>query len=342
MREVELFFDVVCPYAWVAAERLIRMEDAGELVIRWRPMLLGGVLRAVGQLDRPMDAMADAKVAHIEVDLQRQAGLLGLSIVYPPDHPRRTVDAMRALVAARPEQRRELARVLWRAYWTEGRVLADPAVLAELVAPFGIGADALRDARAGLRTNTEEAVRRGVFGAPAMFVGDRLFWGSDRVRSVRRALGLPVGPGLPEGPLEVFHDFASPYSYLGVMPLLGRPGVTLRPMLLGGLFKSIGTPIVPISTYGDARRAWTDGDLPDQAALHGLPFAFSPVFPLNTVLALRVALQEPATTGPLYEAVWVRGLDVSRPEVVGRVLEEAGFPTGLIAGAQDPDRKSVV
>ncbi|MGZ5240589.1 MAG: DsbA family protein, partial [Caldimonas sp.] len=35
---------------------------------------------------------------------------------------------------------------------------------------------------------TEEAVARGVFGAPTFFVGDDMFFGQDRLDFVREAL----------------------------------------------------------------------------------------------------------------------------------------------------------
>lgn len=44
------------------------------------------------------------------------------------------------------------------------------------------------EVREQLRTNTEEAVRRGVFGAPAFFVGEKMFWGNDRLTFVEEAL----------------------------------------------------------------------------------------------------------------------------------------------------------
>jgi 2-hydroxychromene-2-carboxylate isomerase len=42
--------------------------------------------------------------------------------------------------------------------------------------------------KAQLRASTEEAVARGVFGAPSLFVGDQLFFGSDHLRFAERAL----------------------------------------------------------------------------------------------------------------------------------------------------------
>jgi 2-hydroxychromene-2-carboxylate isomerase len=67
-------------------------------------------------------------------------------------------------------------------------------VIAQIAAGVGCDGDALVGAlddpatKAGLREETDEAVRRGAFGAPAMFVGDRLFWGNDRLPLVERAL----------------------------------------------------------------------------------------------------------------------------------------------------------
>jgi 2-hydroxychromene-2-carboxylate isomerase len=56
----------------------------------------------------------------------------------------------------------------------------DPAVV------FALANDA--DIKAILKTNTEEAVRRGAFGAPTVFVGDAMFFGQDRLDFVREAL----------------------------------------------------------------------------------------------------------------------------------------------------------
>jgi 2-hydroxychromene-2-carboxylate isomerase len=45
-----------------------------------------------------------------------------------------------------------------------------------------------------LKASTEEAVRRGVFGAPTMFVGPQMFFGQDRLDFVREALGPVTQP----------------------------------------------------------------------------------------------------------------------------------------------------
>ena len=44
------------------------------------------------------------------------------------------------------------------------------------------------EVKARLKAVTEEAVARGVFGAPTFFVGEQMFWGQDRLDFVREAL----------------------------------------------------------------------------------------------------------------------------------------------------------
>lgn len=341
---IEFCFDIVCPYAWVASRRLAWLTEVTGLQVQYRPILLGGVLRSVGGPDRPMDEMAPLKAEYTVRDVLRQARREGLELRYPADHPRRTVEAMRLLTAAPAERVPALAQDLWEAYWSRGEDLTDRAVLAGLAAAHGVELAAIDapSTRARLRAATQEAVDAGVFGVPMLRSGQHRVWGSDRIVSFARDLGAQVEPALPRGPLEVYHDFSSPYSYLGVMTLL-RSGasITLRPMLLGALFKSIGTPMVPIATFNPTKQRYAAIDLEAQARFRGFPFRFTDHFPLHTITALRVALIEPATTEALYLAAWADNRNIADPAVLRGVLDAAGFDgAALIAGTSDPAIKS--
>jgi 2-hydroxychromene-2-carboxylate isomerase len=82
----------------------------------------------------------------------------------------------------------------FRAVWCEGANLGDEAVLRDLLAKTGCDADAViarcgeQEIKDALRSNTDEAVERGAFGAPTFFVGDELFFGNDRLDFVEEAL----------------------------------------------------------------------------------------------------------------------------------------------------------
>ena len=346
---MEFWFDVVCPYAYLASTQVEPLAAEAGVSVRWRPVLLGGILRAQQRPDVPEDAMPANKRRLNRADVARRASWLGQPLHWPEAQPRRSVDAMRCLVACDDERVGELAAVLFRAYWVHGLDIAERSVLQQLVQPFGLDVASLcadPGVRDGLRNATDEALARGVFGVPTVVVGEQHVWGVDRLGFVRQALGLgPEAARVGErrgGRLELFHDVASPFSYLGVTQaqrIAAEAGaeLVLTPILLGGLFRSIGTPIVPLATFSAERQAWVAHDLDAWAARWGVPFGFPEAFPLRTVTAQRVMIAAPACTEAVYDAVWSAGRDVGDPAVLGRVLDEAGFDSaGLLARASEP------
>ena len=150
----------------------------------------------------------------------------------------------------------------------------------------------------------------------------------------------------PAGPsgqtVRFFHDFASPFSYLAATQIervAHRHGATVewRPILLGALFRTIGTPLVPLRTFSPSKQRYVLGDLHRWAAWWQVGFQFPSCFPVRTVLPLRVALQAPEATLPLYRALWQEDRDIGQPEVGAAVLTGPGLDApALLAGAGGP------
>ena len=97
---LDFLFDVVCPYAYLASTQVEALARRRGALLRWQPVLLGGLLRATGGPDDPNQTMNAAKRRIMAVDRARTAALLGVPLREPPQHPRRTVDAMRLVLAA--------------------------------------------------------------------------------------------------------------------------------------------------------------------------------------------------------------------------------------------------
>jgi 2-hydroxychromene-2-carboxylate isomerase len=116
-------------------------------------------------------------------------------------------------------------------------------------------------------------------------------------------------------------------------------GATLErvPILLGALFRDIGTADVPLFEMHPAKRAWVGRDLEDWAALWGVPYRFPSVFPIRSVLPQRVMIAEPAATDAIYRAAWVDDRPVADREVLARVLDEAGLPARDLLAAAESD-----
>lgn len=185
MKSFEFWFDVGSPAAYLAWKRLPSFAAANHAAVVHKPMLLGGVFKATGNAS-PVTIPAKGK--WLFADLARAAQRDGVPLGYPPDFPVNTLALMRAAIGLQQKSPERFVAFVDAAFDSifgiprkdirEGGF--DPDAILALTNDPGI--------KAALIRNTEEAVSRGVFGAPTFFVGDELFWGQDRMDDVARAL----------------------------------------------------------------------------------------------------------------------------------------------------------
>jgi len=187
--KLEFFYDYVSVYSYLANSQLHTL-GADEIV--FRPMFLGGVMQATG--NRP-PAAVEAKGRYLAVDVERWVRRYSVPFAMNPVFPLNTLGALRvAIVALRRQEFAAAHQSLFDAAWVHGVNLGETDDLFEVVRQAGLPAEeyssliAAQDVKDELKSNTEEAVRRGVFGAPTFFVGDQMFFGNDRLDQVREAL----------------------------------------------------------------------------------------------------------------------------------------------------------
>ena len=110
--ELVFYYDVVCPYAYLASTQIEALAARTGATLRWRPILLGGVFKSIGRDEGTMPA---PKARLNFLDMHHQAAEAGVPLTMPPDHPRRTVSAMRLLHCVDGEARVRLTHALYRA-----------------------------------------------------------------------------------------------------------------------------------------------------------------------------------------------------------------------------------
>ncbi|WP_271044097.1 2-hydroxychromene-2-carboxylate isomerase [Pseudomonas sp. VB3] len=193
-KTLEFFFDLGSPTTYLAYTQLpgICAETGSQLV--YQPILLGGIFKATGNAS---PVTIPAKGRYLLQDLARYAKRYGVPLKFNPHFPINTLTLMRAVTGIQlrqPERFIDFIDCLFRAIWVEGRNMGDPAVVAALLAQHHFDpAQVLEltqdeEVKNALKHKTEEAIARGMFGAPAMFVGQQLFFGQDRLDFVREAL----------------------------------------------------------------------------------------------------------------------------------------------------------
>ena len=201
MKSIEFFFDFGSPTTYLAHTQLPRIAAEAGAQLLYRPMLLGGVFKATGNAS---PASVPAKGRWMGGDIARWAARYGVPFAFNPHFPINTLTLMRGAVGVQqrhPELFTRYVDAVFNAMWAQPRDMAQPAEVAAVLAPLAVGlrtdgltpeafmalvADA--NVKAALIKNTEEAVARGVFGAPTCFVGAAMFFGQDRLDFVREAL----------------------------------------------------------------------------------------------------------------------------------------------------------
>jgi 2-hydroxychromene-2-carboxylate isomerase len=186
MRAATWYFDFVSPFAYIGLHRL--RELPADLAIEYRPVLFAGLLNHWGQkgpAELPSKRRYTYRWSHW------WAKSLGLPFRYPAAHPFNPLRHLRLAIAC--SSRPEAVRKIFDAVWTTGADAADPARFAVLLKDLEVKTEDLEkpEIKNTLRTNTEQAVARGVFGVPTFEVDGELFWGADSIGFLKDFLADP-------------------------------------------------------------------------------------------------------------------------------------------------------
>ena len=193
-KSFEFHFDFGSPASYLAWTQLPGLQADTGAQADCRPMLLGGVFQAIGNQS---PAMIPSKGKYTFADFQRHARRYGVPFAMNPHFPVNTMLLMRGatgLLMRGDARFASYCDTMFKAMWVDGLNMGDPATVGGALSMAGFDPAALlalaneQAVKDQLKAATQEAVARGVFGAPTFFVGDQMFWGQDRIEWVREAL----------------------------------------------------------------------------------------------------------------------------------------------------------
>jgi len=182
------YFDVISPFAYLQWVRLRR--DHPQVQLRPRPLLFGALLQHHGQLG-PAEIPCKREFTYRFVAWE--ARRLGIPLHFPPAHPFNPLAALRLILAA--DDVIAATDAVFAHLWRDGLAGDSAAALGGVASALGIAdvdaAIARDEVRSALRNNTEEAIARGVFGVPTLFIDGALFWGNDATPMIEDWLAHP-------------------------------------------------------------------------------------------------------------------------------------------------------
>ncbi len=200
---IDFWFDFASPYGYLMAEKIDALAERHGRAVRWRPVLLFAVLRALS-LPAPLESAV--KRDYMLRDFDRSARHLGVAFRLPEGFPAPTQHLARGFYlvdAVDPVAARRFALAAMRAYFTEGAAIGDMANVARWMSAQrpSLGdetacLEALRgaEAKALLAQAVDEAVRQRVFGSPFVVVDGEPFFGVDRLPQIAAWLEGTLGP----------------------------------------------------------------------------------------------------------------------------------------------------
>ena len=195
---IEFFFDCSSPWTYLAFHNIQPLAKEFGTEMTWRPILVGGIFNTINpSVYASREKPVEAKARYMKKDMADWARSAGLAIkMRPTVFPVNSVKAMRGCILLAPEAKLvPFARTIFEIYWGEDQDISQDTVLTEVCrrtgvdpARFfaGIGDQAIKDQ---LKANTDEAMARGGFGSPTIFLDKTdMYFGNDRLPLLREAL----------------------------------------------------------------------------------------------------------------------------------------------------------
>lgn len=188
-KKLEFFFDYVSPYSYLANSQL---NSVKEIEIQFRPMFLGGVMKATG--NKPPGALP-VRGKYLTKDIKRWAKHYEISFKFNSIFPQNTLKSLRLSLAAQNHGVfNNIHQSLFDAMFVYNQDLSQDSVLVEIIKKNSLDDYHLMEEienpsiKSALKQNTDEAIARGAFGAPTFFIDEEMFFGNDRFEFIKKAL----------------------------------------------------------------------------------------------------------------------------------------------------------
>lgn len=201
---LEFWYDFASPYCYLSAARIETLVAGTPIRLEWRPFLIGPILAQRPNDPTPFQNPSPAERRYRWRDLQRHCVAAGLPLRLPTTYPRNGLLAARmALIAVDEGWGAAFTRAVYDANFADDRDIAAAEIIGDIVARLGHEPTAVLaratspENKQRLMRRGDEAIARGIFGAPSFVVGDELFWGNDRLdQAIAWALAAPTLPPL--------------------------------------------------------------------------------------------------------------------------------------------------
>ena len=184
-KTIEFYFDFSSPYSYIGYEEIKRIEKKDSIIIKYMPIFLGGLHNAAGVTPA---AFIDVKSKYMIEDTKLVCEKKNIKFIFNSYFPIKTVSFMRGVLIAEEDSFRKIyIEKIFNAIWKDGLNMNDKTVIEKVLKNMELNPEIFlskvsdNKIKVKLRKLTDDALKKGIFGAPTFLVNKKIFWGQDRL-----------------------------------------------------------------------------------------------------------------------------------------------------------------
>ena len=184
-KSIEFYFDFSSPYSYIAYKEIEQLEKNNSFKIKYMPIFLGGLHNAAGVTPA---AFINLKSKYMIEDAKLVCEKKNIKFIFNSYFPIKTVNFMRGVIIAEKDSFEKIyIEKIFSAIWKDGLNMNDPIVINKVLKNINLNPEkffvrvADQKIKDKLRILTDDALKKGIFGAPTFLVNKKIFWGQDRL-----------------------------------------------------------------------------------------------------------------------------------------------------------------
>ena len=183
-KSIDFYFDFISPYSYIAHKKNSEINKDNKIIINYKSILLGGLHKLAG-ITAPF--FLNTKAKFMIRDCKMIAKKFNYNFTFNSNFPINSLQLMRGTLILDDELKKFYIDRVFEAYWGDGLNLADEIVFNKLLSDLNIDKIFFynqikeKKIKEKLKKCTNDALDKGVFGAPTYIVNKKIFWGQDRL-----------------------------------------------------------------------------------------------------------------------------------------------------------------
>ena len=184
-KSIEFYFDFVSPYSYIAHKQIQKVEKKNTFKIKYMPICLGGLHNSAGVTPA---AFISIKAKYMIKDSKLVSEKKNIKFKFNYYFPIKTVNFMRGVIIAEEDNFEKLyIEKIFNAIWKDGLNMNDQSIIEKVIKNMDINPKTflLRATdikiKDKLKKLTDDALKKGIFGAPTFLINKKIFWGQDRL-----------------------------------------------------------------------------------------------------------------------------------------------------------------